>query len=185
MPGTFCAKRVRMPKREQQMKATDILKKQHKEVRDLFKRLERTKDGDAKSEIFEELAMNLVGHDAIERELFYPACEEAMGTTDELGEALVEHGVVEFSLYQAERAQGEPDFEYKCTVLKELVEHHLEEEEKEFLPKAEKALGKAKLEELGTQLTERFEELKDEDFRGLLYENLRQVLAGAQSSQQS
>lgn len=161
------------------MKATDLLKKQHKDVRDLFKRLERTKDEDTKTEIFEELATNLVAHDTIEREIFYPACDQEMGMTDQLGEALVEHGVVEFSLYQADRAQGEQDFEYKCSVLKELVEHHLEEEEKEFMPKVEKALGKAKLEELGSQLLERFEEAKDEDFRTVLYDNLKQVLAGA------
>ncbi|HYO96349.1 MAG TPA: hemerythrin domain-containing protein [Polyangiaceae bacterium] len=161
------------------MKATDILKKQHKEVKDLFKKIESAKNDNAKNEIFEEIAANVVAHDAIERELFYPACEEGMGMNDLLGEALVEHGVVEFSLYQADQAQGEEDFEFKCTVLKELLEHHIEEEESEFFPKVEKALGKERLEELGVQMLARFEEALAEDFRGPLHENLEQVLAGA------
>lgn len=168
-----------MAKVERRMKATDILKKQHKEVKDLFKKIESAKNDNAKNEIFEEIAANVVAHDAIERELFYPACEEGMGMNDLLGEALVEHGVVEFSLYQADQAQGEEDFEFKCTVLKELLEHHIEEEESEFFPKVEKALGKERLEELGVQMLARFEEALAEDFRGPLHENLEQVLAGA------
>jgi hemerythrin superfamily protein len=161
------------------MKATDLLKKQHKEVRDLFKKIEKSKDDATKSELFEELAANLVAHDGIERQIFYPACEEAMGMTDILGESLVEHGVVEFMLYQADQAQGEDDFEYKCTVLQEMVEHHVEEEEKEFFPKVERALGKERLEEIGMEMEEAFEEAKQEDFRTPLHANLQQVIAGA------
>jgi hypothetical protein len=161
------------------MKATDLLKKQHKEVRDLFKRISSARNDDAKSELFEELAANLVAHDAIEREIFYPACEEAMGMNDLLGEALVEHGQVEFALYIADQAQGEDDFEAKCTVLEEIVEHHVEDEEKEFFPKVERALGKGRLEELAEEMEPRFEEAKEEDFRTPLHANLKQVLNGA------
>jgi len=160
------------------MKATDLLKRQHRDVEKLFKALENATPA-KKSEIFEELASSLVAHDAIEREIFYPACEEAMGMGDELGEALVEHGVVEFSLYQAEQSAGKGDFNFKCAVLKEIVEHHVEEEEKEFFPKVEKALSAEQLKDLAMQMEERFEEARDEDFRGPLHSNLKQVLAGA------
>ena len=161
------------------MKATELLKKQHKEVQDLFKRIEKAKDDGTKSELFEQLAANLVAHDGIERHIFYPACEEAMGMTDLLGESLVEHGAVEFMVYQADQAQGQDDFDYKCTVLQEVLEHHIEEEEKEFFPKVERALGRERLEELATEMQEHFEELMAEDFRTPLHENLKQVLAGA------
>ena len=53
------------------------------------------------------------------------------------------------------------------------------EEEKEFFPKVEKALGKARLEELAEQMQERFEAAKAEDFRIPLQRNLKEVLAGA------
>jgi hypothetical protein len=165
--------------RSETMKATELLKSQHREVESLFKRIEKAKEDSEKQELFQELAANLVAHDAIERQIFYPACEEQMGMNELLGEALVEHGLVEFSLYQADQAQGDEDFEFKCTVLQEVVEHHVEDEEKEFLPKAEKALGKARLEELGAEMEQAFEAAKAKDFRGPLHRNLKQVMTGA------
>jgi len=160
------------------MKATALLKKQHKDVAELFEQLEKEKDAARKRSLFEELAGSLAAHDAIEREIFYPACEEKMGVTDLLGESLVEHGVVEFGLYLADEALGDDDFVFKVTVLKETVEHHVKEEEKELFPKVEKALGLKLLDELGVEMQERFEEAKAADFRAPLHENLRQVLAG-------
>ncbi|MDF3069599.1 MAG: hypothetical protein K0R38_5200 [Polyangiaceae bacterium] len=96
-----------------------------------------------------------------------------------LGEALVEHGVVEFSLYQSTQAIGKEDFDFKVKVLKELVEHHVKEEEKEFFPKAKKELGDDSLELLGKEMKAAFEQELESDFRQPLYDNLRQVLAGA------
>jgi hemerythrin-like domain-containing protein len=161
------------------MKATELLKQQHQEVARLFKAIESTEDAEEKKALFLDLASNLVGHDGIEREIFYPACEEALGLNDDLGEALVEHGIIEFALYQANEALGKDDFDFKVTVLKELVEHHVEEEEEEFFPKVEKALGGDSLELLTEEMTEAFEEAREEDFQAPLYENLRQVFAGA------
>src|SRR3982750_2636078 len=122
----------RRRKKEGNVKATDLLKQQHDEVKALFEKIEAAPRAASKRQLFEQLAANLVAHDGIERQLFYPACEENMGMTDLLGEALVEHGLVEFSLYQADQAQGEDDFDYKVKVLKEALEHHIEEEESEF-----------------------------------------------------
>lgn len=158
--------------------AIDLLKAQHEEVKALFKRIEKTSARSAKTKLFDQLAANLAAHDAIEREIFYPACEKAMGMTDLLGEALVEHGVVEFSLFQADRARKDKDFSFKCQVLSEIVEHHVEEEEKEFFPKVQKALGKQKLLELGAQMKARFAQAKAKDYHGALNDNLKQVLAG-------
>jgi hemerythrin superfamily protein len=76
------------------MNATELLKSQHREVESLFKRIEKAQEDSEKRELFEELAANLVAHDAIEREIFYPACEEEMGMNELLGEVLAEHGLV-------------------------------------------------------------------------------------------
>jgi hemerythrin-like domain-containing protein len=160
------------------MKATDLLKQQHEEVKELFEKVESAARSATKRQLFAELAANLVAHDGIERELFYPACEEEMGMTDLLGEALVEHGLVEFSLYQADEAQGEDDFDYKLKVLKEALEHHIEEEEQELFPKVNRAFEKEALETLGMELEEKFEQLKQGDYRVPLRSNLKQVLQG-------
>lgn len=162
------------------MKATDLLKKQHKEVKVLFKSIEGARSEAKKAELFEQVLQNLVAHDAIERQILYPACEEELGSTDLLGEAVVEHGVVEFCLYEADQARGQDDFEHKCKVLSEMVEHHVKEEEKELFPKVERAFGKERLLEMGDELELRFEEIKEnEDVRSLLHESLSKVLAGA------
>lgn len=161
------------------MKATDLLKQQHDEVAKLFEAIEASDNDTEKRQLFLEVASKLAAHDAIERKIFYPACEEAMGLNDLLGEALVEHGVIEFSLYQGTEAVGKPDFEFKVKVLKELVEHHVEEEEAEFFPKAKKALGDDSLDLLGSEMEAAFQKELEADFRQPLYDNLRQVLAGA------
>ncbi len=160
------------------MKATELLTEQHHTVARLFKAIEVAKTSADKQTLFAELASNLAAHDGIEREIFYPACEEVMGLNDDLGEALVEHGVIEFCLYQANEALGKPDFDFKCKVLKEMVEHHVKEEETEFFPEAEKALGAETLAALAEQMADAFDDARDEDFQEPLYENLRQVFAG-------
>ena len=164
------------------MKATELLKSQHKEVKDLFKRIEEARSRDEESSLFEELAQSIVAHDAIEREIFYPACEKEMGMTKLLGEALVEHGVVEFSLHVADAARGGDDFDHKVQVLSEMIKHHVKEEETELLPKVEKALGADLQETLATEMKTRFEEVQAEDFRGPLQKKLEQVLAGASTA---
>jgi hypothetical protein len=161
------------------MKATDLLIKQHRTVARLFKAIETAKTHADKKTLFVELASNLTAHDGIEREIFYPACQDAMGLSDDLGEALVEHGVIEFCLYQANEALGKPDFDFKCKVLAELVEHHVKEEEDEFFPKTQAALGTGLLEALGEEMADAFDEALEDDFHEPLYENLRQVFAGA------
>jgi hypothetical protein len=158
--------------------ATNLLIRQHGEVKALFKSIETARDRATKSKLFEELASALVAHDAIERELFYPAAQKALGMSELLGESLVEHGVIEFCLYEADRARKGADFEFKTKVLSEMVMHHVKEEERELFPQVEKAFGLEQLEQLGKRMQARFVAAQKEDFREALVTNLRQVLAG-------
>src|SRR6185503_19017025 len=85
------------------MKATDLLESQHRLVEKLFDQYENAKDMSEKTSLFEQIAKNLVGHDAIEREIFYPACEREIDEKNVLKESLVEHCVVEFCLMRADK----------------------------------------------------------------------------------
>jgi len=161
------------------MKATKLLTQHHKDVAALFNKFEKTEDEGEQDELFEQIGARLAAHDAIEREIFYPACKEALGEDDDtLGEALVEHGVVEFSIYKADIADAE-DLKHCVKVLADIVEHHVEEEEKELFPKVEKAMSAEVLEELGAEMEQRFAEALEEDFRAAVRANLEQVMAGA------
>jgi hypothetical protein len=157
------------------MKATVLLIQQHKEALALFKKLDQANDDKTQQKkLFVELASNLVAHDVIERELFYPGCEKQMGLVPILGESLAEHGLVEFSLYGCEQALGKKEFEFKIKALKDVLEHHIGEEQDELFPKVPE-----KVEALGNDMKARFDEVVREDYRLRLHESLSQVLRGA------
>src|SRR5688572_5736873 len=137
------------------MKATDLLKKQHRQVEKLFKECEKTEDPKKRRQFMEQIANDLKLHTKIEEEVFYPAVRE-MGTSkaeEMIDEAFEEHHVVDLVL--AELPEVDPAderFVAKMTVLSELIEHHVEEEEEEMFPMAEKKLGAQRIKELGQQM---------------------------------
>jgi len=144
------------------MKATDLLKRQHKEVKSLFKKLESTDNPRMRRQLMTEIARNLEGHTAIEEEIFYPAVRELESQKAEemVLEAYEEHHVVKLVLAELPQVNPEDErFEAKMTVLSELIEHHVQEEEKEMFKLAQK-LGKNELENLGERMEERFETLR-------------------------
>jgi hemerythrin superfamily protein len=149
------------------MKAIDLLKKQHKEVKALFKKIEKTEDTRQRRQLMNEISSALEAHAAIEEEMFYPAVKE-LGTKkaeEMVAEAFEEHHVVKLVL--ADLPNVSPDderFEAKMTVLSELVEHHVEEEEKEMFKLAGK-IEDEELEDLAERMEERFMELTGEHRR--------------------
>ena len=133
------------------MKATDLLKQQHKEVEKLFAQLEKAEEAE-KAAIRAKIADDLAAHATIEQEMFYPAARKALGDLPILRESLEEHGVIEFCLVKLLGAGPKRDadsFDAKATVLKESVMHHVEEEEGDLFKKVEKAMEKEQLEDLG------------------------------------
>jgi len=137
------------------MKATDLLKKQHKNVKALFKKAENTEGGRQRRQLMDQIASELKIHTKIEEEIFYPAVRE-IGTSkaeEMIDEAFEEHHVVDLVLAELPKVDPEDDrFHAKMTVLSELVLHHAEEEESEVFPLAEKKLGKERLQMLGEQM---------------------------------
>ena len=141
------------------MNAIDLLEKQHKEVKELFQKIEKA-DPDEKERLFDRLADALAVHAAIEEQHFYPATKDAR-TEELLREAVEEHLSVKRII--ADLLEMEPDdvhFDAKITVLQEQVEHHVEEEETELFPKVRKVRSKDELEDLGILMEQTAEELK-------------------------
>jgi hypothetical protein len=146
------------------VKATDLLKRQHREVKGLFKEVEGTESARQRRQLMERIAAMLKVHTAIVEEIFYPAVRE-IGTDKAeamYAEALEEHHVVDLVLAELPRVDPEDErFEAKMTVLGELVEHHADEEEDEMFPLAEKKLGAEQIAELGRRMAERMRELEE------------------------
>jgi hypothetical protein len=135
------------------MKATELLKKQHREVKALFRSAKKAEPEDRR-EILDEIATKLAHHMNIEETIFYPAIAElATKKTEEMvPEAYEEHHVASLVLNEFPQLDPEDErFEAKMTVLDELIEHHVEEEEKEMFQAAEK-LGVERLKELGAEM---------------------------------
>jgi len=143
------------------MKATDLLKKQHTEVKALFKKIEKTENGRVRRQLLDEITTALQGHTTIEEEMFYPAVRglETQKAEDMVMEALEEHHVVKLVLAELPKVNPEDErFEAKMTVLSELVEHHADEEEQEMFKLAQR-LGKDELDALGQRMQQRLEAL--------------------------
>jgi hemerythrin superfamily protein len=137
------------------MKATDLLKKQHRQVEKLFKQAEKATQSQRRRQLMDEIAQQLKLHTQIEEEIFYPAVRE-LGTSkaeEMIDEAFEEHHVVDLVLAELPNVDPEDErFEAKMTVFSELVHHHVEEEEGEMFPMAEKKLGAERVKELGQQM---------------------------------
>lgn len=139
------------------MKATDLLKKQHREVKGLFKQFEKTEDAAGRRSLMEQVTQALQTHTRIEEEIFYPAVRglETKKAEEMIAEAFEEHHVVDLVLKDLPNVDPEDErFEAKMTVLSELIEHHVEEEEKEMFKLAER-LGKEELEDLAEEMQAR------------------------------
>lgn len=143
--------------------AIALLKADHRKVEELFEQFEKAKGDGRKEKLALEICKELTIHSMIEEEIFYPSIE---GKVDEdlLKESFVEHDAAKVLI--AEIEAGDPSDEFydaKIKVLKEEIEHHVEEEEK---PKeglfAQTRNADIDLKEIGERLAARKEALEAE-----------------------
>jgi hemerythrin-like domain-containing protein len=137
------------------MKATMLLKRQHREVEKLFATALKSENEKTRRKAMEDIVHALEHHTEIEEAVFYPAVWE-LGTKkaeEMIAEAYEEHHVVKLVLAELPGLDPNADnFHAKMTVLKELIEHHVEEEEQEMFPMAERRLGEERSAELADQM---------------------------------
>lgn len=142
--------------------AIELLKHDHREVESLFAELESETSDQRKLELGRSICIELTVHAQIEEELFYPAAKEALPEKRKelVGEATVEHASLKQLIADIDgSAPGDELFDARFKVLKEYVQHHVEEEENELMPAVERT--QIDLEALGSALAERKESLKD------------------------
>jgi len=158
-------KRKTSTKTRVQSDAISLLKKDHEKVRGLLSQLERAAErNSAKAEqLLAQVDREVKIHSQIEEEIFYPAFRDAAQKRDDRElyfEAKEEHHVVDLVMPEVRDTDSDAEeFAAKTKVLKELIEHHADEEEKEMFPKARKLFDRSELRELGERLKERKKEL--------------------------
>ncbi|MEX2374792.1 MAG: hemerythrin domain-containing protein [Dehalococcoidia bacterium] len=137
--------------------AVAMLKQDHKRVQDLFDRYERESDpgSQAAREMTQQMFAELLAHAQIEEDIFYPAVQDADDKAVQMiGEGIEEHHAAE-ALIDDLMKRGADDSEYaaKMATLISSVRHHIEEEEKELFPIAQKALS-GRLDEIGKDMND-------------------------------
>jgi hemerythrin-like domain-containing protein len=138
--------------------AIALLKDDHAKVKKMLTALEDTTERAVKTrqEGLAELRRELQVHEAIEEEIFYPALKRHAEAKEIVLEAYEEHDVVDTIMGELERTAVEDErWAAKFTVMKENLEHHIEEEEGEMFKHARDVFDRETLEELGRQMKER------------------------------
>ena len=133
------------------MTVFELLKKDHEKVAGIFEEIEQTTERAVKTreELFARLRMELELHTQIEEAILYPALKQEEESRDITLEAIEEHRVVKRLLKELETTPVESEqWMAKLTVLKENVEHHVEEEETEMFKSAREVLSKDQIENL-------------------------------------
>lgn len=136
--------------------AIKLLKEDHKVVRKLLGELDKATLASRRRELLKKIEKEIKIHTEIEEKIFYPAFKEAAKTKKDnkiFFEAHDEHDLADLVLVAAKETPAETDqFAAKAKVLKDLIEHHAEEEETEMFPRARKLFKKEEMQALGDQL---------------------------------
>jgi hemerythrin-like domain-containing protein len=146
--------------------AIALLKADHKKVKALLASLEKTteRSSELRVKLLSQIESEMKVHATVEEELFYPAYRDAVRKKDDkelYQEALEEHHVVDLLMPEIKNCDPASEvFAAKATVLKEIIEHHAEEEEKEMFKKARQAMSAAELREIGARMQARKKQLK-------------------------
>lgn len=136
------------------MDALELLKKDHRRVKELFEQCQGTEDKKDLKRLFRDIKSELELHTRLEETIFYPAMEEHEELQDMVLESLEEHKQVKTILKDLSKlASTSERFKPKLKVLMDDVVHHAEEEEEgKMFPKIREVIDDSELDELGGQI---------------------------------
>jgi hemerythrin superfamily protein len=134
--------------------AIALLQADHREVEGWFSQFEKARGDARKAELAQKICLALKVHTQIEEEIFYPISREFLDDESIVDEAVVEHAAAKDLIAEIEQMQpGDELYDAKVKVLSEQIEHHVEEEEKEYFPEVKKT--DMDLKAVGEQMADR------------------------------
>ena len=133
-----------------------LLKNDHKDIRKLFRDFQKAGDQAfvEKGKLVNRMIELLTVHTYIENEVMYPRVRELLPELeDDVLESYEEHHVADVLVVELAAMKPQDErFTAKTTVLIENVDHHIDEEEKDWFPKVREGLGRKVLQELGADM---------------------------------
>jgi hemerythrin superfamily protein len=138
------------------MDITRLLEADHREVEELFDKIDKAK-GDDRTPLIDQLATSLRAHMELEETVVYPKMEPVTGE-EPVQEGEKEHELARKALADVlSLAPDEPGFGAALEALKAGIEHHVEEEEGDVFPEL-RSKGESALEAMATPfMTKRME----------------------------
>ena len=149
----------------QTVDALTLLQEDHDKVKRLLTELESTTERgvQTRERLFATIKGELTVHEIIEEEIFYPELKAHPKAEDIVLEGFEEHHVVDMLMGELERLDvSDETWGPKAKVMKENIEHHIEEEEGAMFKAARKVFDRSELEDLGQRMAERKESAKKE-----------------------
>lgn len=126
------------------MNLFEILHKDHEKVAEIFSRIEETKENEEarREHLFQSLYNELDVHSQAEEKFFYSRLKGEDETRELVMEAIDEHKDLKKVLGELDSMdKGSVEWTAKIRSCKEMVEHHVAEEENELFPRARRVLG--------------------------------------------
>jgi Hemerythrin HHE cation binding domain len=142
-------------RRRTPMDAIELLERDHKNVKKLLEEIDETEANavEKRRELFERIRHEMQVHEKIEEQIFYPALKDHPRAKDIVLEGYEEHHAVDVLLDELDDVPFDDErWAPKMTVIKENIEHHIEEEEEEMFEKARSILDDSDLARLGEQM---------------------------------
>lgn len=139
------------------------LKKEHEEFKGILGQLKATREGDSKKrdELFQKLKEELVPHMKAEEITFYPPLLAKKEAREDALEGLEEHHVSDLVFKELEKSpKGEDQWGAKISVFKELVEHHIKDEESKVFKSAEKVLNQDEFKDIMKKFDQEKQKIK-------------------------
>ena len=121
----------------------DYLKMDHQKVDHLFKLFEEAKSSIRKKEIVTLLEKELLVHAHSEQETFYAYLKQYDTSQEDAIHGEKEHKEIEKQIELINKASPE-EWQHQVHTLKEMVQHHVREEEGEIFRRAKKVISKEK-----------------------------------------
>ena len=147
------------------MNALTMLMDDHDKMKELLNELESTTERGVKTraELFSMIKGELAIHEIIEEEIFYPELRAHPRAKDIVLEGYQEHHVVDLVMRELEDTPVDDErWGAKAKVMKENVEHHMQEEEGEMFKQARAVFDRTELEDLGERMEARRRTAKEE-----------------------
>jgi hypothetical protein len=139
------------------MNAITLLEDDHRKVKKMLAEGEETTDRAEKTrkQLYATLRREMEIHERIEEEIFYPALKAHPRARAVVLEGFEEHHVVDEIMGELGQTDvSDETWAAKFTVMKENIEHHIEEEEGEMFAEARTAFDEQELEDLGARMME-------------------------------